>query len=60
MNKMILAFMLMLASGSLFGQNQNGQSDSTKQTGKVYFMRSTGFQGSAQGFTVFIDDMGGL
>lgn len=25
-------------------------------TAKVYFMRSTGFTGSAQGFTVFIDD----
>lgn len=46
----------MLASASLYGQNQNGQADSTKQNSKVYFMRSTGFQGSAQGFTVFIDD----
>ena len=48
--------MVTLASGSLYGQGQNGQTDSTKQSGKVYFMRSTGFQGSAQGFTVFIDD----
>jgi Protein of unknown function (DUF2846) len=32
------------------------QADSTRQTATVYFMRSTGFTGSAQGFTVFIDD----
>lgn len=33
-----------------------GQDSSSTGTAKVYFMRSTGFQGSAQGFTTFIDD----
>mgnify|MGYP003476748926 CR=1 FL=1 len=56
MNKTLLSLALMLASGLLYGQDQQTQSDSTGQSGKVYFMRSTGFQGSAQGFTVFIDD----
>jgi hypothetical protein len=32
------------------------QTDSTTKSATVYFMRSTGFSGSAQGFTVFIDD----
>ncbi|MBA6313426.1 DUF2846 domain-containing protein [Cellulophaga baltica] len=27
----------------------------SQETAKVYFMRTTGFQGSAQGFTAFID-----
>ena len=44
----------MLFTKSLYGQN--GISDSTNQNGKVYFLRSTGFAGSAAGFTVFIDD----
>ena len=56
MNKILLAHTVILASGSLYGQNQNGHPDSAKQSGKVYYMRSTGFSGSAQGFTVFIDD----
>lgn len=51
----IIAIVLLL-SGSLYGQNQNDSSSANSETGKVYFMRSTGFQGSAQGFTVFIDD----
>lgn len=39
-----------------FGQNNTEGVDSGKQMATVYFMRSTGFQGSAQGFTTFIDD----
>ena len=56
MKKALLIVILILVSGMLYAQNQNEQPDSATQTAKVYFMRSTGFQGSAQGFTVFIDD----
>ena len=56
MYKMLLMLTVILVSATLYGQNSNGSSDSTKQNAKVYFMRSTGFQGSAQGFTTFIDD----
>jgi hypothetical protein len=52
---MLLMLTVILASGTLYGQNQN-EADSTKENAKVYFLRSTGFQGSAQGFTTFIDD----
>lgn len=56
MNKIFFSLVFMLASVLLYGQDQQTRPDSSGQTGKVYFMRSTGFQGSAQGFTVFIDD----
>jgi Protein of unknown function (DUF2846) len=56
MRKMIIIAMVILISNSTFGQNTTGSADSSGQNGKVYFMRSTGFQGSATGFTVFIDD----
>jgi len=52
MRKLLFVLLVPLISVSL-----NAQGDSTTQNGKVYFMRSTGFQGSAQGFTVFIDDV---
>jgi|SRR5687768_7536492 len=55
MYKMLLMLTVILASGTLYGQNQN-EADSAAQNAKVYFLRSTGFQGSAQGFTTFIDD----
>ena len=55
MSKLIIIVLAALASQSIYGQNSGGTGDST-QMGKVYFLRSTGFQGSAQGFTVFIDD----
>lgn len=44
----ILAFVICTATYS--------QTKSTSQNAKVYFIRSTGFQGSIQGFTTFIDD----
>ncbi|MGZ8517929.1 MAG: DUF2846 domain-containing protein [Chitinophagaceae bacterium] len=47
--------MVILVSGALYGQEIKDSSSST-QNAKVYFLRSTGFQGSAQGFTTFIDD----
>ena len=56
MYRMFLVLALMLSAVVLYGQDQQTQPDVTGQSGKVYFMRSTGFQGSAQGFTVFIDD----
>jgi Protein of unknown function (DUF2846) len=52
-----LLFVLLLASASISTRAQNEKADSAKQSGKVYFMRSTGYTGSAQGFTVFIDDV---
>lgn len=55
MNKIIFIAIVMLITGSL--KAQNGSSDSSRQNAKIYFMRSTGFTGSAQGFTVFIDDV---
>lgn len=54
MNKLLLVLFVAIASVNL-----NAQSDSTKAStgnGTVYFLRSTGYTGSAQGFTVFIDD----
>jgi hypothetical protein len=51
-----LFFVLLLVSVSLSAHTQNQNSDSAKLGGKVYFLRSTGYNGSAQGFTVFIDD----
>ena len=52
MRKVVFFFLVVLVCGSLHAQ----PGDST-QNAKVYFMRSTGFTGSAQGFTVFIDDV---
>jgi hypothetical protein len=53
MRKIIFLSLILVISGTLLGQNSTTDSS---QGGKVYFLRSTGFQGSAQGFTVFIDD----
>jgi hypothetical protein len=55
MYKAFLALVITFISGLLHGQDPN-LADTVSQNGKVYFMRSTGFQGSAQGFTTFIDD----
>lgn len=51
-----LLSLLLLSSIVLSAEAQSNTADTTTQTAKVYFMRSTGFNGSAQGFTVFIDD----
>lgn len=67
MNRIVLILIAVLVCCvSLVAQEQNPVSNSGGQpagdkgsgtgTAKVYFMRSTGFSGSAQGFTVFIDD----
>lgn len=56
MKKSIFIALAFLISHELCGQNQNESSDSNNQNGKVYFMRKTGFSGSAVAFTVFIDD----
>ncbi len=53
--KKLLPFLL-LCNIALFAGAQTATPDTAPQTAKVYFMRSTGFTGSAQGFTVFIDD----
>ena len=52
MNKILSVFFVILVSNSLYAQNTNGSQD---QNGKVYFMRSDGFQPPAAAFTVFID-----
>src|SRR5450759_1402780 len=52
MNKILSVFFVILLSYSLYVQNTNGSQD---QKGKVYFMRSDGFQAPAAAFTVFID-----
>lgn len=51
MYRVLSAVVALLICNASFGQ---GESDS--QHAKVYFIRSTGFQGSVQGFTTFIDD----
>jgi len=49
--------LLIFISASISMNGQNDTVNSSMQMGKVYFLRSTGFSGSAQGFTVFIDDI---
>lgn len=55
MKKIVILSLAFLVSNLVNGQT--GAADSTNQNGKVYFLRSTGFNGSAAGFTVFIDDI---
>ncbi len=55
MQKIVLMIMVTFISGALYAQAIS-DSNSNSQNAKVYFLRSTGFQGSAQGFTTFIDD----
>jgi Protein of unknown function (DUF2846) len=45
-SRSLLVILLLLISNCAFTQTGNG---------RIYFMRSTGFQGSAAGFTAFID-----
>lgn len=54
MNRSIILSLFILASTLVKGQTESTQA--APQTGKIYFLRSTGYTGSAQGFTVFIDD----
>jgi hypothetical protein len=58
MNKFILSIAAVLLTTAAFSQVDSAQAIATPTSGTatVYFMRSTGFTGSAQGFTVFIDD----
>jgi hypothetical protein len=46
MNKILSVFLMVLVSNSLYSQDKNG---------KVYFMRSEGFQAPAAAFNIFID-----
>ena len=39
-----------------FAVSIKAQESTPPETGKIYFLRSTGFQGSAQAFKVFIDE----
>ena len=57
MYKPILFYVVLLFSGTAIGQAPERAAEAGNPNGKVYFMRSTGFTGSAQGFTVFIDDV---
>jgi hypothetical protein len=49
--KLIIVFLISLSFSTAM-QAQDGQA---KETGKIYFLRSTGFQGSAVAFKTFID-----
>jgi hypothetical protein len=49
--KLIIVFLISLSFSTAM-QAQDGQA---KETGKIYFLRSTGFQGSAAAFKTFID-----
>ena len=55
MNKVLILFIVMLVSNSLFAQNTNAK-DSASKTGKVYFLRSTGLSFITKRFSLFIDD----
>ena len=49
--KFIIVLLISLSFNAVL-QAQDGQA---KETGKIYFLRSTGFQGSAVAFKTFID-----
>jgi hypothetical protein len=49
--KLIIVFLISLSFNTAM-QAQDGQA---KETGKIYFLKSTGFQGSAVAFKTFID-----
>lgn len=49
--KFIIVLLISLSFNAVM-QAQDGQA---KETGKIYFLRSTGFQGSAVAFKTFID-----
>ncbi|GEC70548.1 Protein of unknown function [Flavobacterium flevense] len=49
MRKIILSILISLVVTSFVSAQENSQ------TGKIYFLRSTGFQGSAVAFKTFID-----
>ncbi|MBC5862987.1 DUF2846 domain-containing protein [Flavobacterium turcicum] len=51
MKKTILTLLVSL----FFAVGAAAQETSTSETGKIYFLRSTGFQGSAVAFKTFID-----
>lgn len=52
MRKIILISLIIFG----FAFSIKAQESNTNETGKIYFLRSTGFQGSAQAFKVFIDE----
>lgn len=54
MNKNLL--LLILISVLFIGSIEAQETVTTTQTGKIYFLRSTGFAGSAQAFKTFIDE----
>ncbi len=53
--KKIIAVVIVLIGFSYVSIAQNDP-DHEKQTGYIYFLRATGFQGSASAFKVFIDE----
>lgn len=54
MKKRILTFLVFLITVS-FVKAQDTEKLDKVETGKIYFLRSTGFAGSAQAFKTFID-----
>ncbi|WP_348797188.1 DUF2846 domain-containing protein [Flavobacterium adhaerens] len=53
MKKIVFAFVLAL---SIVSVSKAQESEQKVETGKIYFLRSTGFAGSAQAFKTFIDE----
>ena len=57
MKKHFLLFFCLFSFCFSMGQEDSSTTEeTTSATAKVYFLRTTGFAGSASGFTAFIDD----
>ena len=54
--KKFFLLLCLLSLNFVSGQENVSNIEETTETAKVYFLRSTGFVGSAAGFTAFIDD----
>jgi hypothetical protein len=52
---MFKKFIIVLLISLSFNTVMKAQDVQAKETGKIYFLRSTGFQGSAVAFKIFID-----
>ncbi len=56
MKKVILALLTIITFQGITAQEAVASEDESTAVAKVYFLRTTGFAGSAAGFTAFIDD----
>jgi len=55
MKKLTLNLLFVFLITLSFSEASSAQDNSVMETGKIYFLRSTGFAGSAQAFKTFID-----